>query len=96
MTSTTRSVLETLRAAASRDAPTYGLEICRETGLGPGTVYPILRRLERNGLVRAYWEDDTPDSHGPRRRMYKLTGEGLALAAETQRSRTALRPGWVS
>jgi PadR family transcriptional regulator, regulatory protein PadR len=35
----------------------YGFDVMDATGLASGTVYPILRRIEREGLVRAYWED---------------------------------------
>ncbi|MEV0307838.1 PadR family transcriptional regulator [Nonomuraea fuscirosea] len=69
-----------LHAAASRSEATYGLEICKVTGLGPGTVYPILTRLERVGWVRAYWEEG--DTRGPRRRMYELAGDGHAAVAD--------------
>ncbi|MEU6731294.1 helix-turn-helix transcriptional regulator [Nonomuraea wenchangensis] len=96
MTSTVRDVLNILQVAAGQDVPTYGLEICRATGLGSGTVYPILRRLERIGWVHTRWEDDVGDSSGPRRRMYELTGEGRAAAAEAQRSRRVHQPGWAT
>jgi len=39
-----------------------------------GTIYTILRRMERRGLLESVWE--TTDS-GPARRIYKLTDEGL-------------------
>jgi len=29
----------------------YGLDICAETGLPSGTIYPILARLERFGWM---------------------------------------------
>ncbi|WP_188194686.1 PadR family transcriptional regulator [Nonomuraea sp. SYSU D8015] len=97
MTSTTRAVLQVLQAAASRGESTYGLEICRETQLGSGTVYPILTKFERLGLVRTYWEDDSTEARGPRRRMYELTAEG-AKEAERAAQRAAPvthRLGWV-
>ena len=65
----------------------YGFEIMDFTALPSGTVYPILRRLEDNGLVRSEWEDSR-EAHGdrrPRRRNYELTEGGraaLALADE--------------
>ena len=37
-----------------------------------GTVYPVLHRLERLGLVRSVWADVA----GRRRRVYELTGAG--------------------
>jgi len=48
-----------------------------------GMLYPVLHRLERNGLVAAKWgESDT----GRRRKYYRLTREGRAqLDAERER-----------
>src|SRR4051794_34912635 len=42
--------------------------------LPEGTVYAVLHRLERDGLVRSAWAD--VDSR--RRRVYELTGAGAA------------------
>ena len=48
-----------------------------------GMLYPVLHRLERNGLVAAKWgESET----GRRRKYYRLTKEGRAeLEAERKR-----------
>ncbi|MFF0328721.1 PadR family transcriptional regulator [Nonomuraea angiospora] len=96
MTSTTRAVLHVLQEAASRRDATYGLEICRETNLGSGTVYPILTKFERLGLVHTYWEDES-DVRGPRRRMYELTAEGSreAQRAAQRVAAPARRLGWA-
>jgi PadR family transcriptional regulator, regulatory protein PadR len=77
----------------------YGLQICAETKLRAGTIYPILARLERVGWVRSSWED--PAAHvaegRPRRRYYKLTDEGAERARDAlkraERSRIKLRAG---
>ena len=57
----------------------YGFDIMEMTGLPSGTVYPMLRRFDRDGLVESSWE--TPqEAHGdrrPRRRHYRLTVDGL-------------------
>jgi DNA-binding PadR family transcriptional regulator len=34
----------------------YGFDIMDATGLPSGTVYPILRRLDREGLLESTWE----------------------------------------
>ena len=34
----------------------YGFSIMETTGLPSGTVYPALRRLEQNDLIRSQWE----------------------------------------
>lgn len=60
----------------------YGYAIVRELkergGLvaGEGTVYPVLRRLEADGLVSAAWSDEGPA--GPRK-YYRITDGGRAF-----------------
>ena len=41
-------------------------------GLGEGTVYPALHRLERSGLLASAWSK----TGGRRRRVYRLTARG--------------------
>ena len=47
-----------------------------------GMLYPILHRLERQGLVRSQWK--TSES-GRRRKYYRLVSEGKASLAEERR-----------
>jgi transcriptional regulator len=48
-----------------------------------GMLYPVLHRLERNGLVAAKWGSS---ESGRRRKYYRLTKEGRAqLDAERKR-----------
>jgi DNA-binding PadR family transcriptional regulator len=65
-------------------AERYGLQLCEETGLPSGTIYPIVARLEQLGWVESSWED--PSRHvaegRPRRRYYRLTGEGAGQARQ--------------
>lgn len=56
--------------------PIWGLEICRQLGLKPGTVYPILRRLELAGWVNAGWDVEDSERAGMPRKLYKLTSLG--------------------
>jgi PadR family transcriptional regulator PadR len=60
----------------------YGLEITEQTGLQPGTIYPILFRLESERWVTSRWEDIDPQAEKrPRRRYYSLTANGAAQAS---------------
>lgn len=65
----------------------FGMDIMEHTGLPSGTVYPILRRFERDGLVESGWE--TPEqafgNRRPQRRNYRLTQEGRATLVEARR-----------
>ncbi|NYI42032.1 helix-turn-helix transcriptional regulator [Demequina lutea] len=65
---------------------TWGLAICAGTGRPSGTVYPLLERLERYGLLTSEWDTDEVERRGPRRRLYRLTDDGLVWArAVTER-----------
>lgn len=61
----------------------YGFELIDASGLGAGTIYPILRRLEDAGCVIGAWEPVAVSrSEGrPPRRYYRLTASGEALLA---------------
>lgn len=59
----------------------HGFEILDATDLPSGTVYPILRRLERDALVSANWENAliAHEEQRPPRRYYELTAPGRAV-----------------
>jgi DNA-binding PadR family transcriptional regulator len=66
----------------------FGFEIMEVTGLPSGTVYPALRRLERDGLVSSKWESEdlATKEQRPARRYYLLTRAGkTAEGTATQR-----------
>ena len=66
----------------------YGFSIMEMTGLPSGTVYPALRRLEKDSLILGSWEDAQIAfrQDRPRRRNYKLTRQGKdALAGALRR-----------
>jgi PadR family transcriptional regulator len=83
VTQPTLQVLELLLSQPKRD-DWFGLEICREAGLGSGTVTQILVRLDQWGWVATRWEDeDQAHAHGrPRRRFYRLNAVGQCAARE--------------
>jgi PadR family transcriptional regulator len=81
LTTATLAVLNVLVACAGCDEPVWGFKICESAGLGPGTVYPVLDRLESAGWITGFWEADPPPNR-PRRRLYELTALGrMELAA---------------
>jgi DNA-binding PadR family transcriptional regulator len=59
----------------------YGYELCQQTGLKAGSMYPILMRLADRGLLETNWESDVPPGRPPRH-LYRLTSSGRTLAAE--------------
>jgi DNA-binding PadR family transcriptional regulator len=62
----------------------HGFGIMDATGLPSGTVYPILRRLDREGLLKSTWEKqaDAQREQRPPRRYYDITASGEAMLAE--------------
>jgi PadR family transcriptional regulator, regulatory protein PadR len=56
----------------------YGFDIMEVTGLPSGTIYPALRRLEKDSLILGTWEDRRSafSQDRPQRRVYKLTRQG--------------------
>ncbi|QNP71267.1 helix-turn-helix transcriptional regulator [Streptomyces roseirectus] len=91
LTKPTIAVLEALISATS-DQPAWGLSICRDADLGPGTVYPILDRLAERGWVISR-EETGPHPGRPARRFYELTGVGRMQANEALEARKARRFG---
>jgi len=83
----------------------YGFDIMDATNLPSGTVYPILRRLDREGLVTSRWEAGSiaQREQRPPRRYYEPSAAGVkvleqvgeryrALGAITPRDVGRLRP----
>ena len=71
-----------------RSGHVYGADIVETTGLGGGTVYKTLSRLEERGWISGEWEDAqvAEEERRPRRRFYELTPEGVeaTCAAEAR------------
>ena len=69
----------------------YGFSIMEMTGLPSGTVYPAMRRLERDDLIRSSWEKQSiaDAEQRPARKYYKLTRNGKATL-EASRKRYPL------
>jgi PadR family transcriptional regulator PadR len=69
----------------------YGFSVMEMTGLPSGTVYPAMRRLERDELIRSNWEQQAiaDAEQRPPRKYYKLTKSGKATL-EASRKRYPL------
>jgi PadR family transcriptional regulator PadR len=69
----------------------YGYHIMETTGLPSGTVYPALRRLEQDELIRSQWEKQSiaDADQRPPRKYYKLTTAGKSTL-EASRKRYPL------
>lgn len=80
-----RGVLDTCLLALLARTPThaYDLSVLLEEhgveGIGYGTVYPLMGRLRRQGLVE---ERSEPSPNGPPRKVYSVSAAGRAALAE--------------
>lgn len=93
ITQPTLDVLEVLIHAFDEDEQIHGWAIMKVTKRAGPTVYKVLDRLEDAQWITGEWEAQRPDQSGPRRRFYRLTGEGARAARVllTERRPTALK-----
>ena len=89
-----RGVLPYCVLAMLRDRERYGFELVHSLGTayglatGEGTIYPLLARLRRQGLVETSWRES---ESGPPRRYYRLTPDGKGALDEFSQSWRNLR-----
>src|SRR5271165_2814264 len=88
-----RGVLDLCLLAVIDEAPAYGYEMTKRlrarglTIVGEGSIYPLLGRLERDGLVETY---RAASNGGPPRKYYRPSTSGrLALAMGVSEWRAA-------
>jgi PadR family transcriptional regulator, regulatory protein PadR len=80
-----RGLLDLCLLAVIADEPAYGYEMTRrlrERGLatvGEGSIYPLLGRLEREGLVTTH---RAASNGGPPRKYYRASPSGRRALAE--------------
>ena len=71
-----------LAVVAREEQGTYGYRITQEVkqvlDISESTLYPVLRRLQKDGLLTTY---DAP-CNGRNRRYYQATGAGCAQLAQ--------------
>ncbi len=70
----------------------FGYEMLGLLGLKSGSLYPILMRLADRGLLEARWDQDVLPGRPPRH-LYRLTPEGLAVAAGVAQPEGLVAPG---
>lgn len=74
----------------------YGFDLVRALGevdgmvTSEGTIYPLLSRLRRDGLVETTWRES---SAGPPRRYYRLTKAGRTALEGFRREWSRFRDG---
>lgn len=82
-----RGNIDTIILRVLKNGDNYGYEIMKAISEGSNgeyilkepTLYSSLKRLEKTGLVKAYWGDQ---SQGGRRKYYSLTDAGVETYKE--------------
>lgn len=75
-----KGILDGVVLAVIEKEPVYGYELSKklkDIGLydvSEGTIYPVLLRLQKKGLIRG---EMRPSESGPNRKYYYLTEQGL-------------------
>lgn len=74
-----KGVLELCVLAVLARADSYGYDIASQLseaiGMGEGTIYPLMRRMQKDELVSTYFVESPS---GPPRKYYTLTEAGRA------------------
>jgi PadR family transcriptional regulator, regulatory protein PadR len=88
-----RGTIEFCVLALVRDEPRYALDLARDLAdaellTSEGTLYPLLSRLRRDGLVTTSWVESPS---GPPRRYYRTTAAGSRALAGFSAHWTAFR-----
>ncbi len=91
-----RGTLEFCVLALLVDREEYAFELVRSLGsvealaTSEGTIYPLLSRLRKDGLVSTSWQESDA---GPPRRYYALTPDGRAALGRFVADWTRFRDG---
>lgn len=81
-----RGALDICLLAVLQNRAVYGYELSERLGdfglpVAPGSIYPLLARLERQGLVDT---EMRPSERGPARKYYTLTAQGRRTLEDGQ------------
>jgi PadR family transcriptional regulator len=91
-----RGALEYCVLALLERGEGYGFDLVRELAevdgmvTTEGTIYPILARLRRDGVVETTWQESPA---GPPRRYYRLTRSGRQALKEFRQEWVRFRDG---
>ena len=84
-----KGVLELVVLSKINEDDSYGYDIyqgiSRNMAISESTIYPILRKLTKEGLFETYLRES---SEGPPRKYFRITGIGKARLAQ-------LRKDWI-
>jgi PadR family transcriptional regulator, regulatory protein PadR len=82
--------LAVVAVLAGTDDWRHGYDLMAQAGVKSGTLYPLLMRLEAQGLLEARWVE-SPQAGRPPRHVYRLTGAGRDWVASLAEPLAVLR-----
>lgn len=95
------SALELDLLLALKGEELYGLELLEQVNkarkivgmsmLGIGSLYPTLKRMEKAKLIKGEFREPVASDDSPRRKYYKLLGEGTRAIDRTKAYRSLLQ-----
>ena len=91
-----KGILELCVLTVLRESRSHGYEIVQRLrtieglGVGEGTIYPILSRFRKEGLVETFLEESPA---GPARKCYRLTPRGRGRLSRMNQHWTLIRRG---
>ena len=82
-------ILQACLDLEAESEPVYGFALAQELSgadgdhslVGHGTLYKALSRLSKMGLLESNWEALDEEQGRPRRRLYRVTGEGARVVS---------------
>lgn len=86
-----KGYIESIILSLLKEEDLYGYEISKRIRsisedtfeIKEGTMYVVLKRLQNNGLVEAYWDDSV--TGGGRRRYHHITDKGRKYLDNTKK-----------
>lgn len=90
--------IETIALDILSKEPMYGYKLVKEVDkrsngifkFGEGTIYPVLYKLEKQGLLESSWHKEENSLH---RKYYQLTAKGHKARMKRREEWTALAQG---
>ncbi len=83
ITQVKRGILEYSILSLMAESELYGYELITKLNnweilsTKEGTIYPLLKRLEKDDLIKSEWRES--EGEGPPRKYYSLTAEGKKM-----------------
>ncbi|MFP4975461.1 PadR family transcriptional regulator [Paenibacillus sp. CN-4] len=94
-----KGYIDVILLSLLQEQPMYGYEIAKKVreisggamNLKEATLYMALKRLEKQGLLEAFWGEEEASTGGGRRKYYRVLQEGHTRLQDSRRSWSVFR-----